>query len=229
MAWCPNCKLEYVKGISVCPDCKSTLVESLDEVSEQDFAETELTNGYDAEAFYSDDESQEAMEAQLEMMEAMKKIMDNPPYKSKEEALEGNKSGALVLIAFGLLGIAVLVLNAVGIIHLPMNGFSLTLVNVVMGFLFFIFLVSGINAKMKIRKLKPEVEKEKEDIEKILSFIRERKQNGEYEIDKDNYEISYLEVSERVVKDVEAEYPDFVKGFAFYVVDRFGSDILDED
>lgn len=229
MAWCPNCKLEYVKGITVCPDCKSALVESLEDISDQENAESELKNGYDNEAFYSEEDEQEAMAAQLEMMERMKKVMDNPPYKSKAEALSENKSGALVLILFGLLGIAVLVLNAVDVIHLPMTGFSLTLVNIVMGFLFVVFLVSGINSKMKVRKLIPEVEKEKADIESVLNYIKEKKLAGEYEIDMDNYEVSYLEVSEKMVKDVEEEYPDFVKGFAFYVVDRYGSDILDEN
>ncbi len=227
MAWCPSCKLEYVKGISVCPDCKSVLVESLDEVSDQETAES--ANGYEAEVFYSEDEEREAMEAQLEMMERMKKVMENPPYKSKEEKLRDNKSGALVLILFGIVGIVVLVLNGLGVIHLPMKGYSLTLVNIVMGFLFVVFLVSGVTSQIKIKKLIPEVEKEKEDIEKVINFIKEQKNNGEYKLDMDNYEVSYLEVSDKVVKDVEAAFPDLIKGFAFYVVDRFGSDILDED
>jgi hypothetical protein len=34
MAWCPNCKLEYREGITVCADCGTTLVDKLD-VSEE--------------------------------------------------------------------------------------------------------------------------------------------------------------------------------------------------
>jgi len=30
MAWCPNCKVEYRDGITICNDCKAELVESLD-------------------------------------------------------------------------------------------------------------------------------------------------------------------------------------------------------
>lgn len=31
MPWCPSCKLEYVKGIKICPDCNTALVDKLEE------------------------------------------------------------------------------------------------------------------------------------------------------------------------------------------------------
>jgi hypothetical protein len=43
MPICPNCKYEYIQGITICPDCNTKLVESLeldnfDELSEDDWA-----------------------------------------------------------------------------------------------------------------------------------------------------------------------------------------------
>ncbi len=36
MAWCPNCKLEYRKGITVCADCGAELVDQLEEEKKQE-------------------------------------------------------------------------------------------------------------------------------------------------------------------------------------------------
>ena len=35
MAWCPVCKCEYKKGITVCKECKVELVDSLDANSDE--------------------------------------------------------------------------------------------------------------------------------------------------------------------------------------------------
>jgi hypothetical protein len=43
MPICPNCKYEYIQGITICPDCNTKLVDTLelnnfDELSEDDWA-----------------------------------------------------------------------------------------------------------------------------------------------------------------------------------------------
>lgn len=233
MAWCPVCKLEYVKGVSVCPDCKSVLVESLEQASdlnESDACASE--NGYENEDIYTDNAIKAQIEeelARMEMRERIQKIIDNPPYKPKDEQYADNKSGAYILLPFGVLGIAVLVLNLAGVITFPISGFSMKLVYAVMGFLFLIFIVSGIKALIKIKELKPLLSKEKEDIEKAVEFIRQKKIQGDYYIDQNAIEESYLVVSEKAVADLEEAFPDFEKGFAFYIVDRYASEVLDED
>lgn len=234
MAWCPKCKFEYVDGIKICPDCKVELVASLDEanqesvdfvsddpnVSEEDIEEAIMP--------YMDELPDE--EERKEILERVKRIRETPDYKSKADALQENKSGAIVLTICGLLGALVLILNAVGVLNFPLKGFSLVLMYAVMGCLFFVFLVTGRLASAKARKLKAEVRKEKKNIDEVLNFIKEKKENGEYSINKeDDYEASYILVSEQVVKDVEEAFPDLEPGFAFYVVDRFAGDILDEN
>lgn len=229
MAWCPNCKLEYVEGVKICPDCKTALVESLEkyEAEEQEELEGEALEQvmYPGMQMELPDE-----ETRKELYELAKKIKENPPYKSKEEQLNTNKSGAGVLIVCGVLGILILLLNSLGILNLPMQGFSKILMTAVMGCLFIVFLLSGIRSILKIKTLTPEAEEEKKLIQQVLDFIKEQKENGRYSVPENTpYEEAYLQISDRCVTDINENFPDLVPGFAFYVVDRFASDILDNE
>ena len=65
MPWCPNCKTEYQDGYTVCSDCGSTLVESLEQAAAEEAAEYSR----DAAALFPDDtgfETEEIQEAQEE-------------------------------------------------------------------------------------------------------------------------------------------------------------------
>lgn len=227
MSWCPVCKLEYVKGIEVCPDCKAPLVDSLEEVeyiekSKQLSELKEQLHGLTPEEY------QQSM--MMEQMAMQKRFMENPPYKSIAEELDSNKSGIGVLLGSGLVGTAVLVLNAFGVIHLPFSGFGLTLLNTVMGCLFLIFIVSGIRCIFKANKLKGAAIKEKEDIDKIVEFLKETKANGGYRLKEGTpEEIGCLAISEKAVDDINKAFPDLVPGFAFWVVERYGNTLFDED
>ncbi len=230
MPWCPNCKLEYVKGCTVCPDCKCDLVEALEEESVpksiQEFSKEDIESIVNP---YLDEIPSE--EEQLEMLERIKKIKEAPVYKSKEERFTEYKSGAGVLLACGFIGALVLILGAVGVLNFPLSGFFAILMYTVMGLLFFVFLVCGKNSITKANALKPLVLKEKEAIQKILEFIENKKALGEYSLNKESedYETLYLNLSETVVNDVNEAFPDLEPGFSFYVVDRFAGDILDEN
>lgn len=230
MPWCPSCKLEYVEGIKICPDCKSALVGSLDELVEEEelssysenYSEENTENNFDPNDL--DDETKQ------EMINRMKQIIENPTYRCKEEQYDENKSGAYVLTVCGIIGAIVLILNLAGVISLPFSGFSMTLTYVVMGFLFMVFFVSGIRSFFKMNKLKPLVDEEKKNIDKVLDFLKVKKDAGSYTYsDDESYEEAYLRISELAVADIKAEYPDFEPGFAFYVVDRFANEIIDEN
>lgn len=231
MSWCPNCKLEYVDGITVCPDCKSALVDSLEDaetgtLSNEEAYPEELVGSLPV----SEEIDPEEIMAQVELLKKIQEAKIRSSYKPKADIYEDNKSGAAVLLACGIIGFLVLILNAVGVFHLPMTGFSQTLVYVVMGCLFFVFLIMGIRSFLVLKRIKPEVEAENELIEKLVEFIKVKKAEGVYLRPSDeNYETDYMDICERAVTDINEEFPDLEEGFAFYVVDRFAGDILDED
>ena len=283
MAICPKCKCEYVEGITECPDCKVALTDKLlDEnelqayeeakaifesgfipelkdalsESEKEFAINRIKDNLDNPEVAAVKEmmTETTIAERQQLMDEIKEAMEAPVYKSKADIYANNGSAAGILLVCGASGLIVLLLNALNIIHLPMQGFSMTLMYVVMGCLFFSFLMAGIRSVVMIKNLKPLVEDEKENIEKIKTFLREAKAGGKYsvkdyaakeneaaktassdeadaseEIDYDYNEAAYLKIYDDAVKDIEKAFPDFEPGFAFYVVSEYGAEILDED
>ena len=74
MPWCPNCKTEYQDGYTVCSDCGSTLVESLEQAAAEEAAEYIR----DAAASFPDDtgfETEEIQEVQEETLPEGKELL----------------------------------------------------------------------------------------------------------------------------------------------------------
>ncbi len=224
MGFCPSCKLEYVDGVKICPDCKSVLVDEL--VDEFDFSEPVSETGYEELETESSDLSDEEKQA---ILERALKLANTPKYKSRKDSLVEHRSGALVLIICGIIGFAVLALNALSIIKLPFDGTSSILTNIVMGGLFLIFLASGIFSAVKTVQLKPLAAVEDENTEKAVNFLKEKISNKAYLFDKEEgYEERYLEVVQKMAQDLEEAFPEFEPGFATYIVDNYADGMIDE-
>lgn len=232
MPWCPKCKLEYVKGINVCPDCNEELVEELgkevDESVNFDFEKVEYETNDAASVMYMRELGMDEEHAAI--MENLIKAKQVPVYRSKEDALNEHKSGAGVLLVCGVAGIAALVLNFLGVLSLPLYGFSLYLMSAVMGSLFLVFLLCGIRSVIRIKELTPEVEEEKKLIDDCVAYIKMKKERGDYTFENpDNFEEEFLALSEKIVDDISVAFPQAERGFANYVADRYLSDIFDEN
>lgn len=233
MMICPQCKCEYVPGIKICPDCKVDLKPSLEE-------KPDFLKSLDEEEIK--EEAEELVEEELqpfmgsapdeeviqEILERRKMIAEIPVYTSKATSLANNRSGASALLLCGALGCSALIFNLLGVINLPIGGSSMVMTYIIMGILFLAFLAAGIVCLVKVVKLSPEVDKEKEQSDRILEYIKNNLSKYRTE-DGLSKEEAYLEKSAAAVKDIEAEFPDLEPGFAYYVVDELAGDLLDED
>lgn len=260
MAWCPKCKYEYVEGIKICPDCKAALVESLDDSLDNvdsDNIQEQLEDIYEAmpdeaesyDEMYSEESTSEedvikqlisVLKAKGMTEEEIKGMIENakrksnnsiPPYKCVKDKLEENKSASLVLILVGILGLSVILLNALGVLKLPLVGFSLVLTSVVMGVLFAIFILSGFRSIAMVKKLTPMAEKESELIEECVNLLKKLKSENAFDIENEDLsmEESSLLISNMAVNSLENNIDDLPPGFSYYVVDRFYSEIFEEN
>lgn len=253
MPFCPVCKLEYVEGKTECPDCKAALVASLDDIKEETSEVDEMT---DEEVLES--ATEEMLEANMDPSALLKKLRaaeasndyetvreiyetlrsqveKNSPYENKKDKYSENKSASYILTIAGAIGAIILILNGFNVIHLPLNGFSEILLNVVMGLLFFIFLLTGIKGFMKLKKISVEVDEEKENTDKLLEYLKAENDKGSFkvEVGEGEEEMSVEEASllksDKAVSMAMEQFPDFKENFCFYVVDRYYSEIFDED
>ena len=113
MAWCPECKCEYVEGIEVCADCGCKLVEDLESLNRK---EQEITvemaaamlQAMQKQGVKLPPELTGAQEAvSIEKAEPMKTYK---PYINNEERAEDNKSSAYTLLLVGGAGLAFIIL-----------------------------------------------------------------------------------------------------------------------
>lgn len=254
MPWCPKCRYEYVPGIKVCPDCKEALVDSLDEISDETENIEELSDIYAEEA----SEEPDGFEEELANNETLKSIVETlrskglsdddiknviqsaqmramsskgGRYDCIKDKAEENKSATGILLVCGIAGVIVMLLNAFGVIHLPLSGFSFVLTYIVMGILFAIFIFSGIKSHLTYKRLLPEVKREEERIKKVIDFLKNEYDEGRFNIPGAGFsmEEESLIIYNTAIKDVESAFDNLKPGFAAFVLDNYYSDIFESD
>ena len=186
MAWCPNCKNEYVEGIKVCADCGATLVESLDAVSDKE----QPSEGEYAEGMESGGNDETETEIPAEILEKLEKMTPEElaeaadaarkqntwrkQYINSAQKAEDNKSSAYTLLAIGVLGIAAVILVLTDVIPLYQNaGVTKYFVCGVMGALFLIFFALGVISMKNFKALSADAESEAAFIEKMRDWCAE--------------------------------------------------------
>ena len=139
MPWCPICKNEYVEGRTHCPDCDIDLVEELPmEVIEE------------SNSYVPDEEELQDLAARAA---AASQMETHVPADVRHSEL---KSSAMTFLLIGGIGFLTITLAFIGVIALPLNFFSLA----VMEGVFIIFLIIAITSFRKAMKMLDDITKE---------------------------------------------------------------------
>ena len=168
MAWCPNCKNEYVEGITVCADCGAQLVESLDEVDKNDSLQQ-------MEEIENDNMIEEAEDILTEADDdTARENVWRRAYQNSAQKAEDNKSSAYMLLIFGAFGLIAVILILMGVIPLYQNAvMTRYFVCGVMGALFLLFIISGIVSMKNFKMLSEKAASEDSLIEEITKWCTE--------------------------------------------------------
>lgn len=173
MAWCPECKCEYVDGITVCADCGCDLAaelpvdkaarETLTDISEEMIlaaARTMAENGNIPEGFLPKDSLDSEEYENFEFDEEDVKPAYQHRYMNNAEKAEDSRTSAYALLGVGSLGFVIVVLFFLDIVEMNMSLTGKYMITGVMGVLFVLFIVMGIVSLKNSRVLTKKAYKE---------------------------------------------------------------------
>ena len=99
--------------------------------------------------------------------------MSNKIYESKKDKYEDETSSAATLLGIGIVGAAALILYWCGILPLPLSGPTRYTFSIVMGLMFVIFIILGIDSRRRAARFKSEMKAEAGQAKKIDAWIKE--------------------------------------------------------
>lgn len=245
MPWCPKCKTEYIEGIELCADCHTPLVASL-EASGEDEAGMKpggLTEPESVEDTFN--ENEELMESE-EPMENEESTEDEPMASAEDEPLTGEelrrqlsrptmtyvkpaeqykdtKSSGYMLTVIGAAGIIVLILIAAGVVPISLDPVMQYIFYGVLGILFIVFLVMGVNALKKAGEYKNRIQKEASLEEKLLAWLGEQEQKerlDQCQASENSPEEAYFACQDLMKQMLLGKEPDIKEDYMNYIIEK---------
>ncbi len=222
--WCPNCKNEYVPGITQCADCGVALVESLEE-----YEATEARASQEAFCeMYQEVSDERVSEETTEETEATP-AQPAHAYVSKKSKTEDMKSTAYTFTIVGILGLVLLVLFAIGVLPLHTASYMKVMICVVMGTMFVIFLVIGIRSFAQIKSYSDAADNEEELLSEILAWFRDSYDKNAIDASLDTNqqeEMLYFARYEVMRQNIVGKYPDVEEALLDHIIETLYAEIF---
>ena len=217
MAWCPNCKCEYIEGIKVCADCGCELVDTLE--SENETVETIEEIAAEVEKFEFDEE------------EPSPKY--HSPYMNNEERAEENRTAAYTLLLVGGVGLVLIVLFFFDVINLHMALTSKYMITGVMGALFVLFIIMGIVSMKNSRILIQKASKENNLTMEIRKWYKENLKKEQVdallELGEQPEELKYFQRFDYMKKAIQNQFMNLDEAYLDRLIEEVYPEIFEEE
>lgn len=223
--WCPNCKNEYVEGITECADCGVPLVDSLELSDMSQFKQ--------AEAFY-DESPETAQDHEASLTDDVSAgsaapVSNAHAYVSKAAKKEDVKSTAYTFTLIGAGGLILLILFALGIIPFQLPASTKIMMYIVMGGMFLVFLVIGIRSFGQIKNLEHAAEHEENLRAEITGWFLDTYRSADIDRGLDcsqEEEMLYFSRYEVMKRLILEKYPDLEESFLDNIIETCYAEIF---
>lgn len=252
--WCPNCKNEYVPGITTCADCGIPLVDALEETA--GFTPDPGTADLISAGFAPDDLSASGMSAGFAPGDLPKResSSDGEPggtdsddlsgqtaspvtaahaYVSQRTRAEDMKSTAYTFTLIGGAGLILLVLFAAGILPFHPAIYSKIMICLVMGAMFSVFLLVGIHSFRQIKKITQAADEEEALYDEIMKWFPASHTAAEIDAARDpvsaegsGEEMIYFARYEVLSRLITERYPSLEESFLDHVIETLYAELF---
>lgn len=226
MPWCPKCKTEYREGFTVCADCGSELVSELT-------AEEQNTSfwGVEPEEQNAEGQVRESMQdpkQAADLLEMAKEVQaEQAPryaanmYQDSSERASDNRSSGWMLLIFGIIGLAVVILGVLG--FLPVSLGNKYLFYGVMGAVFILFVVAGVVSMKNAKFFDKKAESENSLKSTLLEWCRDNLDASEIDSkvggSKESDEIQYFKRMSYIKAKLNHQFVNLDQGFLDRLID----------
>ena len=215
--WCPKCKAEYRKGITICAECGTELVEKLDEENDKEYTEEDVSP-----IMEDDTEMDEDTDGRSLLHTASKS------YVKKADQYKDMVFSGISFLIFGILGAVYLTLCKMEVIPISYNLF----VFIGISAMFAIFIIIGITSLVKAGKIKTQIPDEEKKTEEIMNWLSENIQKDSIDKWKDTT-VSDVEndllITERIANELFKQYPDLDSSYLEMIADEYFDNTLSDE
>lgn len=150
-------------------------------------------------------------------------------YVSKETKKADMRSTAYAFLSVGILGLLLLVLLWAGILTVQLADYMKVMLTVVMGAMFLVFLVVGIQSLRQYQSLKTQSEKEQDLENEIKKWFSDHYDASEWDNFVSDGANLYYERYEKMESMIRSAYPNLEETFLDHLIEELYADFFEEN